>query len=70
MALGLIFFFDLFFGRGGEGDHLKYFEREGGGGHPDRMTLWRLIDTKEKSSRTHVKENFWLVQIRLDKQRA
>lgn len=44
MALGLIFFFDLFFGRGGEGDHLKYFEREGGGGAPrqnDPMTLNR-----------------------------
>ena len=32
--------------------------------------LWRLIDTKEKSSRTHVKENFWLVRIRIDKQKA
>ena len=32
--------------------------------------LRRLIDTKEKSSRTHVNENFWLVQIRLDNQKA
>ena len=30
MALGLIFFLDPFFGRGGEGEDLKYFEKEEG----------------------------------------